>query len=153
MRFLLVDRILELERGRRARGIKNVAMSEDFLTHHFPDFPIMPGALMTESLVQLADWVVRDATEHRQLGLAASFDSVRFQRLVRPGDRLDLEVETIELGERTASFKGRVSRDGKRVMAARFTLVLEPAASFLAEEDSRRLLALLTAAEREEWLQ
>jgi len=153
LRFLLVDRILELERGRRARGIKSVTMSEDFLTHHFPEAPIMPGALLAESLVQLADWVIRDGSDHRQVGLAVSFESARFHRLARPGDRLDLEVELVDRDDGTARFKGQVSRDGQRVAAARFTLSVEDAEELLSEDDSRRSLANLLGGERKGWME
>jgi 3-hydroxyacyl-[acyl-carrier-protein] dehydratase len=144
LRFLLVDRIVELDSGKMARGVKNASMTEDYLDHHFPESPIMPGALIIESLVQLADWVIREASDHRQVGLVVEVERARFQRLVRPGDQLDLEVKTLELGPQTARFEGRVSLKGKRVSAGRFTMTLRPTDELMAPEESRRLFQVLT---------
>ena len=90
MRFLLVDRIRELESGKRAVGVKNVTLSEDFFTHHFPYHPIMPGALIMECLVQLADWMLRESTAFESVAMPSTVDSLKFYKLVRPGDQLKL---------------------------------------------------------------
>jgi 3-hydroxyacyl-[acyl-carrier-protein] dehydratase len=144
LRFLLVDRILELESGKRARGIKNVAMSEDFLTHHFPDTPIMPGALIAEAAVQLASWVIREATDFRRAGLAVVFERARFQELVRPGDQLELEVEVLAMDDATARFKAVAHCRGRRVSSGRFVLALVDAETQEAVDESRRLFKILS---------
>jgi 3-hydroxyacyl-[acyl-carrier-protein] dehydratase len=135
----MVDRINELESGKRARGVKNVALSEDFLTHHFPETPIMPGALIVESMVQLADWIIRESSDFARVGLAVHFESARFQRIVRPGDQLQLEVELIAAEGQTARFRATASCDGQRAASARFTLGVTAADAFHSPEDSRRL--------------
>jgi 3-hydroxyacyl-[acyl-carrier-protein] dehydratase len=145
LRFLLIDRIDELARGKSAVGVKNVTMSEDFLTLHFPDSPIMPGALIVEALVQLADWVVREATDFASVGLPLGFERARFHRIVRPGDQLRLAVEALEFGASTARFQGEASCAGRRVATSRFTLGLRAAEPLLAPEEARRLYATLTA--------
>ncbi len=146
MRFLLVDRIVELDSGKMARGVKNASMTEDYLEQHFPDSPIVPGALIIESLVQLADWVIREASNHRQVGLVVEVERARFQRLVRPGDQLDLEVRVLELGQQAARFQGRVSLGGKRVSSGRFKMTLRPIDGLLSPEESRRMFQVLTTA-------
>jgi 3-hydroxyacyl-[acyl-carrier-protein] dehydratase len=94
--FLLVDRIVELEPGRRAVGIKQVTANEPQFTGHFPGRPIMPGVLMVEALAQTAGIAVLTLDEYRgKLGLFAGIDDCRFKRLVQPGDTLRLEV-TVE---------------------------------------------------------
>lgn len=143
MRFLLVDRILELERGKRATGIKNVTLSEDFLADHFPETPIMPGVLITESLVQLADWVIRESTDFKQMGLAIAFERLKFRRLVRPGDQLHLEVEITSQEGNEAVVKGRAFCGGELVTAVGFTLDLQPIESVLAPEEARRLYRMI----------
>lgn len=143
MRFLLVDRITHLERGRRAEGIKNVTLSEDFLAHHFPNFPLMPGTLITESLVQLADWVIREQSEFTRAGLATSFERMRFHRMVRPGDQLRIEVEVLSATDQVVEVKGRASCEGNLVAVARFALELQPIDLFQAPEEARRLYRLL----------
>jgi 3-hydroxyacyl-[acyl-carrier-protein] dehydratase len=94
--FLLVDRIVELEPGRRAVGLKAVTANEPQFTGHFPGRPIMPGVLMVEALAQTAGVCVLTLDEYRgKLGLFAGIDDCRFRRLVGPGDTLRLEV-TVE---------------------------------------------------------
>jgi 3-hydroxyacyl-[acyl-carrier-protein] dehydratase len=143
MRFLLVDRIVELESGKRATGIKNVTMSEDFLAHHFPDRPIMPGTLIIESLVQLADWMVRESTGFSQIGLATEFGRLKFRRVVRPGDQLRLEVEAASPIASTVEVKGRAFREGTLTVSGTFILALRPLAEYMPEEEARHLFGML----------
>jgi 3-hydroxyacyl-[acyl-carrier-protein] dehydratase len=143
LRFLLVDRILELESGKRAVGVKNVTLSEDFLAHHFPDFPLMPGTLIVESLIQLADWVIRESSDFKSIGIADSFERMKFHRMARPGDQLHLEVEIVAIENEQAQVKGRATCDGKMVAAARFTLAIQSTDLIQTIEDSRRLYKII----------
>jgi 3-hydroxyacyl-[acyl-carrier-protein] dehydratase len=145
MRFLLIDRITQLDRGIRARALKNITLSEDYFTHHFPDQPIMPGALITECLVQLADWVLREREDFNVVALPSSFESVKFHQLVRPGDQLELEVELVGEEGECQRFNGHARRGGQVVAAARFTMVAAPAAELLAPDVSRRLFEMIRA--------
>lgn len=144
MRFLLVDRILELESGKQAVGVKNVTMSEDFLTHHFPDSPLMPGALITEALVQLADWVIRESTDFQKLGMAVEFKKIKFHRMVRPGDQIRLEVEIVSLIDNMAEVKGKAFCSGNLAAAARFSLACDDIDPYLAPEEARQMFEILT---------
>lgn len=143
MRFLLVDRIIELESGKRAKGLKNVTLSEDFFTHHFPDQPIMPGAMITECLVQLADWVVRESSDFERLSLPLSFERIKFHRLVRPGDQLLLEVELEPDGGGRAHVRGKATCEGKAVAAAQFTVALEASEPFQTSRNARTVFEML----------
>jgi 3-hydroxyacyl-[acyl-carrier-protein] dehydratase len=145
VRFLLVDRILELESGKRARAIKNVAMTEDFLAHHFPDTPIMPGALMAEAAVQLAGWVIREATNFERSGLPIELERARFQELVRPGDQLEVEVKVLEMTDDEARFLASVTCRGRRAASGRFRLRLVPTRDLEAVEEARRMFQILRA--------
>ena len=143
MRFLLVDRITELDSGKRATGVKNVSLSEDFFAHHFPDHPIMPGALITECMVQLADWILREERDFNSVGLPSSFEAVKFHHLVHPGDQLVLDVELIANENSHYQFSGK-ARCGTQVVAkARFTMDLRPAEELQPREESRRLFNML----------
>lgn len=143
MRFLLVDRITELERGKRAAGVKNVTLSEDFFTHHFPFHPVMPGALITECLVQLADWLLREEAEFESIATPASFDSLKFYRLVRPGDQLKLMVEIVGRQNGTCSVRGEAKCETERVATGRFTMVLRPGQAFQPAEEARKYYAMI----------
>jgi 3-hydroxyacyl-[acyl-carrier-protein] dehydratase len=91
--FLLVDRIIELEEGKRAVGIKCVTANEPHFQGHFPATPIMPGVLIIEALAQVGAVAVLSIPEHRgKLAVFAGIDKARFKRLVQPGDVLRLEV-------------------------------------------------------------
>jgi 3-hydroxyacyl-[acyl-carrier-protein] dehydratase len=96
--FLLVDRIIELEKGKRAVGIKNVSANEPFFQGHFPGHPIMPGVLIMEALAQVGTVIILSMPEyHGYLGLFAGLDEVKFKRQIIPGDQLRLEVELLKV--------------------------------------------------------
>lgn len=95
--FLMVDRIIELEEGKRAVGIKNVSSNEPFFQGHFPGHPIMPGVLIMEALAQVGAVLILKMPEYAGcLALFAGLDDVKFKRQVIPGDQLRLEVELIK---------------------------------------------------------
>ncbi len=92
--FLLVDRIEELEEGKKAVGIKNVTINEPFFQGHFPGNPIMPGVLIIEALAQVGAVAILSIEENKgKLGVFTGIDKVRFRKQVKPGDVLRLEAE------------------------------------------------------------
>jgi 3-hydroxyacyl-[acyl-carrier-protein] dehydratase len=96
--FLLVDRIISVEEGKSAVGIKNVSVNEPFFQGHFPGCPVMPGVLILEALAQVGAVAVLKMPEFAgKIILFASMDKVRFRRQVVPGDVLRLEVEVQKL--------------------------------------------------------
>lgn len=96
--FLLVDRIIEFEEGKRAVGIKNVSANEGFFSGHFPKYPVMPGVLIMECLAQVGAIILLSKEEYAgRIPLFAGMDEVRFKRQVRPGDQLRLEVNVLKL--------------------------------------------------------
>ncbi len=120
--FLLVDRILELEEGKRAIGIKNITANENFFNGHFPDYPVMPGVLIVEALAQVSAVVMltKKGNEGR-LGLLAGIDKCRFKKQVKPGDQLRLEIEITRLKGPIGKCKGIATVDGELVCEAEIT--------------------------------
>ncbi|WP_319588499.1 3-hydroxyacyl-ACP dehydratase FabZ [uncultured Desulfobulbus sp.] len=96
--FLLVDRIVELERGKIITGIKNVTMNEPFFQGHFPGEPVMPGVLILEAMAQVGSILacLSDPERMGRLAYFAGVDKARFRRIVRPGDQLVLKLEMIK---------------------------------------------------------
>jgi len=114
--FLLVDRILELEPGKRAVGIKQVSINEPFFQGHFPQYPVMPGVLITEALAQVGAVALLVAEENRgKLGFLAGLDGFRFRGQVKPGDTLTLEVEIIRMKGSIGKGRGVAKVDGSVV--------------------------------------
>ncbi|KJR46678.1 3-hydroxyacyl-[acyl-carrier-protein] dehydratase, FabZ form [Desulfosporosinus sp. I2] len=106
--FLLVDRIIELDKGKRAVGIKNVSNGDSFFQGHFPGHPIMPGVLIIEALAQVGTVAILTMPEYKgYLGLFAGLDDVKFKKQVIPGDQLRLEVELVKLRKTFGVAKGR----------------------------------------------
>jgi 3-hydroxyacyl-[acyl-carrier-protein] dehydratase len=123
--FLLVDRIVELEPGRRAVGIKAVTANEPQFTGHFPERPIMPGVLMVEALAQTAGIAVYTLDEYRgKLGLFAGIDDCRFRRMVVPGDTLRLEVTVEKLRGMFGRVRGVASIDGEPAVEATLSIII-----------------------------
>ena len=115
--ILLVDRVLEIEKGKSIRAIKNVTINEPFFTGHFPHRPVMPGVLMLEALAQAAALLSFDALgaspDDNTVYYFAGIDGARFKRPVEPGDQLVLEVELLRMKAGIFKFKacGKVGND------------------------------------------
>ena len=123
--FQMVDRIIEIEEGKRGVGIKNVTFNELFFQGHFPGQPIMPAVLQLEALAQTAGYLIKRLPEHRaSLGLFAGMDRVKLRKTVVPGDQLRLEVEIITIRKRFAKTKGKASVDGETTAEAEMTFYL-----------------------------
>ncbi|MED4300077.1 3-hydroxyacyl-ACP dehydratase FabZ [Geobacillus stearothermophilus] len=114
--FLLVDRILEIEEGKRAVGIKNVSANEAYFAGHFPEYPVMPGVLIVEALAQVGAVVLLQSEENRgRLAFFAGIDNCRFKRQVKPGDQIRLEVEILRARGAIGKGKGTATVDGELV--------------------------------------
>ena len=120
--FLLLDEVTELEPGARVVARKLVREDECYLPGHFPGNPIMPGVLMVEAMAQCGAVAVLSEEENRgKLALFAGIDDVRFKRLVRPGDELELVCELERVRGPVGRGKARATVDGE--LAVRGTLL------------------------------
>ena len=127
--FLLVDRVIEVEVGKRIVALKNVTINEPFFTGHFPGRPIMPGVLLCEAVVQAGGILARvtapSPQSDGQIAMLTTLDHVRFRHQVTPGDQLRLEVEAIRRRGHFWKMRGTAVVDGKIAAELEFTFALE----------------------------
>jgi 3-hydroxyacyl-[acyl-carrier-protein] dehydratase len=126
--FLLVDRVLELEKGKRIKALKNVTINEPFFTGHFPHRPVMPGVLMLEAMAQAAALLAFDmqgvTPDDKTVYYFAGIDGARFKRPVEPGDQLIMEVTLERLKAGVFKFKGVTRVDDTMVCEAELTCTM-----------------------------
>ncbi len=126
--FLLVDRVLDIQKGKSIRALKNVTINEPFFEGHFPQRPVMPGVLMIEAMAQAAALLSFDAMDaspdKNTLYYLAAVDGVRFKRPVEPGDQLILEAELVRMKAGIYKYKGRALVDGEVAAEAEFTCAI-----------------------------
>jgi 3-hydroxyacyl-[acyl-carrier-protein] dehydratase len=108
--FLLVDRVLEIDKGKRIKALKNVTINEPFFGGHFPNRPVMPGVLMLEAMAQAAALLAFDTAgvtmDDKTVYYFAGIDAARFKRPVEPGDQLVMDVELDRMRAGIYKFKG-----------------------------------------------
>ncbi|MBX3438978.1 MAG: beta-hydroxyacyl-ACP dehydratase [Planctomycetaceae bacterium] len=141
MRFCLVDRIVEIEAGSSITAIKNLTSGEEYLADHFPGFPIMPGVMMVESLVQTGSWLMR-YTESFAFStvLLKEARAVKFSNFVKPGQTLRMECQIHKRDEQQYVLKCAGTVEGNPAVSARLTLEqfnLSDHNSEMAETDRR----------------
>src|SRR5205823_6124751 len=106
MRFNLVDRIVEVEPGRRLRAVKNLTLGEEYLADHFPTFPVMPGVLMLQTLVEAGAWLLRISEDFRHSVIVLrEAKNVKYGSFMEPGRQMDVTVELVEQDAGAATFK------------------------------------------------
>jgi 3-hydroxyacyl-[acyl-carrier-protein] dehydratase len=123
VKFILVDRISELETGRRIVAHKALSLAEEYLGDHFPAFPVLPGVLMLEALVQASAWVVREGLEFApSLVLLKEARNVSYKSFVAPGQVLTIESDCKELAAEQSVFAARGTVEGREIVKGKLTL-------------------------------
>lgn len=123
MKFVLVDRISEFESGRRIVAHKALSLAEEYLGDHFPTFPVLPGVLMLEAMVQASAWIVREALDFApSLVLLKEARNVTYKSFVAPGQVLTIESNCKELATEQSVFAARGTVDGREIVKGRLTL-------------------------------
>jgi 3-hydroxyacyl-[acyl-carrier-protein] dehydratase len=123
MRFNLVDRILEVVPGKTLRAVKNLTLGEEYLADHFPTFPVMPGVLMLQTLVEAGAWLLRLTEDFRHSTIVLrEAKNVKYGTFMDPGRQMVVEVELISQEGTTATFKGKGEVNGASTVSARLTL-------------------------------
>lgn len=124
--FLLVDRITECVPGKYAKGYKNLTMNESFFQGHFPGNPIFPGVLQVEAMAQCSGPILMCLDEFKgKLCLFASIEKVRFKRIVKPGDRFDMDIQLTKLKGPIGKVHAIGSVDGQVAVEADMTVCMK----------------------------
>lgn len=125
--ILLVDRILDYERGQWIRGIKNISQSDQIFQGHFPRRPIYPGVMIVEAMAQTGGCLMMQDIEDRTRKVIyfMAIDGVKFRRPVVPGDQLVMEVKVLSLKGRICKMRGEAFVDGQKVAEAEFMSMLQ----------------------------
>jgi 3-hydroxyacyl-[acyl-carrier-protein] dehydratase len=127
MRHFWLDRIVHLEPGKCAIGLKAVALAEQEFDAHFPGNPVLPGVYLLEGLAQTAGVLIHRSTENRLIAVMVSIERARFPGFARPGDQVRLEVELESLEATAARARGTATVGDRTVASARFTFrLVEP---------------------------
>jgi 3-hydroxyacyl-[acyl-carrier-protein] dehydratase len=126
--FLLIDRVVEMERKQRIVALKNVSANEPHFQGHFPDYPIMPGVLMVEAMAQAggALLLTEIPDRHEKLMVFAGIEGAKFKRPVTPGDQLRIEVKVLNWRTTAVKLNGSITVAGKVVCEATFLCMLVP---------------------------
>jgi 3-hydroxyacyl-[acyl-carrier-protein] dehydratase len=123
MRFNLVDRIEEVQPGHSLRAVKNLTLGEDYLADHFPTFPVMPGVLMLQTLVEASSWLMRISDDFRYSTIVLrEARYVKYGQFMEPGRCLMVSAELLEQNGPLAVLKGKGEVEGSQTVSARLTL-------------------------------
>ena len=125
--FLLVDKIVELEPGKRVVGLKNVTINEAFFQGHFPGHPIMPGVLVIEAMAQVGGVLLMrtmNVTPEKKLVYFTGIDRAKFRRPVLPGDQVRFELELLQFKSRNGKMRARAYVEGKLVAEAELSCAI-----------------------------
>jgi 3-hydroxyacyl-[acyl-carrier-protein] dehydratase len=147
MRFHLLDTVQSCEPGKTLKASKFLAMGEEYLADHFQKFPVMPGVLMLQALVEAGSWLWRQTTGYQHAVIVLSgVRNVKYGTFMQPGRRMDVQVDLQKVDGNTATFKGRgTDETGQSTVAAVFTLTgrnLADQSPELATTDTRLVESL-----------
>jgi 3-hydroxyacyl-[acyl-carrier-protein] dehydratase len=123
MRFILIDKIIRLDSGKVIKAVKGVSLAEEYLADHFPTFPVLPGVLLLEGLIESASWLVREAENFaHSMILLEEARNVKYKSFLAPGSQIEYTVDAKTIEENVSSFTGSGVSDGEKIVEAKFAL-------------------------------
>lgn len=123
MKFVLIDRVVSFEAGATLTAVKSVSLAEEYLADHFPIFPVLPGVLLLEGLVESASWLVRQSQDFaNSMVLLLQAKNVKYKSFAAPGMQIEYTVTAKDIEENVSSFKGVGICGDEPIVEAKFTL-------------------------------
>ena len=123
MRFILIDKVISLDSGREIKAVKSVSLAEEYLADHFPTFPVLPGVLLLEGLIESASWLVREKEKfNHSMLLLEQARNVKYRSFLPPGAQIEYAVRAKIIEENVSSFTGFGESNGERIIEAAFGL-------------------------------
>jgi 3-hydroxyacyl-[acyl-carrier-protein] dehydratase len=123
MRFNLIDKIIEVQPGVSLKALKNLTLGEEYLADHFPTFPVMPGVLMLQTLVEAGAWFLRISEDYaHSVIVLREAKNIKYGNFMEPGKQMLITVELVEKTADLAVFKGKGEMEGQSTVSARITL-------------------------------
>lgn len=123
MKYILIDKIVSFKEGKTLTAVKCVSLAEEYLGDHFPTFPVLPGVLLLQGLVESASWLVRKTENFaHSMVLLEEARNVKYKSFLAPGSRIEYTVQAKVIEENVSSFTGLGIADGEKILEARFGL-------------------------------
>ena len=123
MRFILIDKVISIESGKELKAIKNVSLAEEYLADHFPVFPVLPGVLLLEGMIESASWLVRETTNFScSMVLLEQARNVKYKSFLPPGGQIEYTVQAKTIEQNVSSFVGFGRSGEENIVEARFGL-------------------------------
>jgi 3-hydroxyacyl-[acyl-carrier-protein] dehydratase len=123
MKFVLIDKIISLDSGKSIKAVKSVSLAEEYLGDHFPAFPVLPGVLLLEGLIESASWLVRQKQDFaNSIVLLAQARNVKYKSFLAPGMRIEYTVTAKSIEDNISSFSGEGVCGDEPILEARFSL-------------------------------
>jgi 3-hydroxyacyl-[acyl-carrier-protein] dehydratase len=134
MRFILIDKILKIERDKRITAGKSIALSEEVFRDHFVGYPVMPGSLMIESVAQAATALLEISADYKMKAILTIVEKAKFRELIKPGITIVINVNIISVQENSALLEGYIHLGEKLVMDCKLVFVLKPVDIFYPQK-------------------